>query len=190
MNKQSLITILLTMLISMTGAKAFAYDFTVANSDGKTIYYIWANEEKTEVSVTYDYYHGNLFENKSYSGNIVIPESVVYEGNNYKVSSIGSLTFHYCYGLKSVTIPNSVTSIGASAFEGCSGLTSVIIPNSVTSIGNGAFSLCSNLSSITIPNNVTSIGNKAFYYCSGLTSVTIPKSVISIGESVFSGCSN
>ena len=46
MNKQSFITILLTVLMSMTGAKAFAYDIAVANSDGITIYYNWANEEK------------------------------------------------------------------------------------------------------------------------------------------------
>ena len=49
--KQSIITILLTLLMSMTGAKALA--FSVANSDGVTIYYKWANEEKTELAVTY-----------------------------------------------------------------------------------------------------------------------------------------
>ena len=39
MNKQSFITILLTMLMSMTGTKAFAHDMEVANNDGITIYY-------------------------------------------------------------------------------------------------------------------------------------------------------
>ena len=46
MNKQSLITILLTLLMSMPCAKALAHEFAVANSDGITIYYEWANEEK------------------------------------------------------------------------------------------------------------------------------------------------
>ena len=54
-----------------------------------------------------------------YNGDIVIPETVVYEG-----------------------VTCSVTSIGNYAFGGCSGLTSVIIPNSVTSIGNYAFYYC------------------------------------------------
>ena len=68
-----------------------------------------------------------------------------------------------CFGLTSITIPNSVTSIGDEAFRDCYGLTSVTISNSVTSIGFGAFMNCSRLNSITIPNSVTIIGEKAFY---------------------------
>jgi hypothetical protein len=36
----------------MSCAKALAHEFAVANSDGITIYYEWANEEKTEVTVS------------------------------------------------------------------------------------------------------------------------------------------
>ncbi|MEE1288989.1 MAG: leucine-rich repeat domain-containing protein, partial [Bacteroidaceae bacterium] len=93
-----------------------------------------------------------------YSGSIVIPESVVYEGNAYSVASIGVEAFWNRSALTSVTIPNSVTSIGKSAFYGCSGLTSVSIGNSVTSIGDYAFENCYGLTSVTIPNSVTSIG--------------------------------
>ena len=35
--------ILLTILIGMIGAKAFAHDIEVANADGVTIYYNYAN---------------------------------------------------------------------------------------------------------------------------------------------------
>ena len=125
----------------------------------------------------------------SYSGSVVIPESVVYEGKNYSVTSIGERAFYNCNRLTSVTIPNSVTSIGDGAFRDCSWLTSVTIPNSVTSIGDGAFRGCSGLTSVTIPNSVTSIGYQAFSYCSGLTSVTIPNSVTSIGDQAFQICS-
>ena len=125
-----------------------------------------------------------------YSGEVIIPESVVYEGTAYSVTSIGDNAFASCYAMSSVTIPNSVKSLGNSAFDGCTGLTSVTIPNSVTTIGDNAFAYCSGLSSVTIPNSVTSIGGSAFYYCSGLTSVTIGNSVKNIGDYVFAYCSS
>ena len=124
-----------------------------------------------------------------YSGSIVIPESVVYEGTTYSVTNIGERAFDGCWGLTSVTIPNSVTSIGSNAFQFCSGLTSVTIPNSVTSIGEYAFQGCYGLTSVTISNSVTSIEEYAFHDCYGLTSVTIPNSVTSIGKDAFSYCS-
>ena len=147
-----------------------------------------------------------------YTGDIVIPEAVTYDGTEYSVTSIGEGVFWQCNDLTSVTIGNSVVTIGDSAFESCSGLTSVtigngvtyvgrwafnscigltsvVIGNSVTYIGNYAFGACRSLTSITIPNSVTSIEDGAFHNCICLTSVTIGNSVISIGDFAFQGCS-
>ena len=109
----------------------------------------------------------------TYSGNVIIPATVTYGGEQYSVTSIGSHAFEDCGSLTSVTIGNSVTSIGEDAFYYCSGLTSITIPNSVTSIGNSAFQKCSGLTSITIPNSVTSIGTRVFSYCENLASLNV-----------------
>lgn len=86
------------------------------------------------------------------TGNIVIPENVIYEGTTYTVTSIANSAFYGCRDLTSVAIPNSVTSIGDFAFRRCAGLTSVTIGNSVTKIGYTAFEECSGLPSGFIPN--------------------------------------
>ena len=202
MNKQSFITILLTMLMSMTGAKTFAHDIEVANNDGVTIYYKWANNN-TELVVSYrDSYY---YKSDTYTGNVVIPEFVEYNGNTYPVTSIGVEAFCNCYGLTSVTIPNSVTSIGYRAFYYCSGLTSVTIPNSVTSIGGSAFYKCSSLTSVKVlitdfsafcnnkVNNFvrTEIGKPIQLIDNEGTEITeyiVPNDVTSIGDYTFCYC--
>ena len=152
-----------------------------ASADVVEVDGIYYDISETTATVTYG-------DNK-YSGDIVIPESITYNGSKYSVTSIGDWAFSFCSGLTSVTIPNSVTIIGRYAFDGCISLTSVTIPNSVTSIGDYVFIYCTGLTSITIPNSVTSVGDGAFSGCSGLTSITIPNSVTSIGELAFDECS-
>ena len=98
---------------------------------------------------TYDGFTYNLYTETAvlsrYTGSateVVIPESVSYEGIIYKVTSLGNGCFENCSSLKSITIPSSVTSLGASCFLNCSSLTSVTIPSSVTSLGERCFKFC------------------------------------------------
>ena len=167
--------LLFSALALLYFVSASAYDFKV---DG-ICYNNTSTSLKLTVSVAESFWAGPL----------TIPESVIYNGNIYIVTSIGERAFDDCYNLTSVVIPNSVESIGDSAFYGCSDLTSIEIPNSVTSIGERAFCGCYGLTSVTIGNSVTSIGERAFYGCDGLNLVEIPNSVTSIGIGAFRDCS-
>ena len=184
--KQLLLSLLLTVLMSMMGITAFAHDFEAKNTAGVTIYYLKTSDTEVAVSFKGDSY--NSYSNE-YTGNVVIPKSVTYNGVTYNVTSIGGNAFAGCSGLTSITISNSVTSMMQGVFRDCTGLTSIEIPNSVTDIDRDAFYGCSGLTSVTIPNSVTSIGARAFHGCSGLESITIPNSVTSIGSYAFYNCS-
>ena len=159
------LNLLFTALLLLCCLTAKAHDFGVGG-----IYYNIINATNKTVAVTYRGSDPDSYSNE-YTGDVVIPESVTYNGNTYSVTSIGYGAFWYCTGLKSIEIPNSVTSIGYDAFEYCSSLTSVVIPNSVTSIGDYAFRGCSGLTSVEIPNSITSIGIRAFSGCSGLKTI-------------------
>ena len=176
--KKKLFTLFLALI---TGTIAFAHDAAIGN-----IYYLLDSDTKT-ATVTYRGINHDSYSNE-YSGSVVIPASVTYDGVTYFVTSIGDYAFMNCTSITSITIPNGVISIGQQAL--CGSMTSLIIPNSVITIGNYACSACSKLTSVYIGESVTSIGNYAFYGCSLLTSVTIPNSVTSIGECAFTDCSS
>ena len=100
--KQVKLTFLLTVLMSMVGAKSFAHDIEVKNADGKTIYYNYINDG-TELAVTF---RGSSYYSYSneYSGYVVIPEEVTYMNRTRKVTSIEKYAFYRCSGLTSVTV--------------------------------------------------------------------------------------
>ena len=196
--KTKLHTIWLTALMMLFCQSSLAETF-----EANGIYYIITSSMDKTVKVTSN--------PSKYSGEVSIPNTVTYSGNDYSVTSIGMMAFYNCTGLTHIAIPNSITSIGSSAFSGCKGLTSISlpnsiisietsafyncqgltsisIPNSVTIIGDNGFKSCSGLTSVSIPNSVTTIGNQAFYDCTGLTSVSIPNSVTSIGVTAFCNC--
>ena len=100
-----------------------------------------------------------------YKGEVVIPETVMYNGINYEVVTIKSEAFKSCEELTSVTIPNSVMSIARRAFWGCNSLESITFGNKVDYIGEYAFAFCSSLTSIEIPSSVKEIDIATFQGC-------------------------
>ncbi|MBO4602508.1 MAG: leucine-rich repeat domain-containing protein, partial [Salinivirgaceae bacterium] len=166
--------------VKTIGDNAFAgctgLSYIVRNDIGYNV----LNDKEVEVTRYFKDY-GN-----SYSGDVVIPESISLGNKTYSVTRIGDHAFSEC-GELTIDIPSSVTSIGSGAFSKC-GLESIVIPESVESIGEGAFCFGWLLKEITIPNSITSIPNRAFQNCSSLASVTLGNSVESIGENAFERC--
>lgn len=133
-------TILFCLLGMMSLSNVWAqFDFSAPNSDNVTIYYNIIDEGNGVVEVTHN-------GNGTYSGDVVIPDSVSYEGKKYVVKSVGGRAFAY------------------------STLTSLQLPEQLTRIKNGAF-LMTDLSLVAIPENVTEVELAAFNNCPNLTSV-------------------
>ena len=98
---------LLVTTILLLSLVANAYD---AEIDG--IYYNFSGNNAT---VTYKNTNYN-----SYSGSVVIPETVTYNGQNYSVTSIGEYAFSSCSNLISITIGSGILTIGNKAFNSTS----------------------------------------------------------------------
>ena len=162
-------------LAALMPATMSAYDFVEGG-----IYY---NMNGQEVTVTYGSQGYN-----SYSGNVVIPETVTHNGVTYTVTAIGGSAFSRSSGLRGITIPNTIKSIGDHCFAYCSGLQNVVIPNSVVSLGRCVFHTCSNLKSAVIGNSVPKLDEYCFQYCGQLSKVVIGSSVTYLAIKVFYDC--
>ena len=205
MKKMFVLTLLSLTLAGITALNA--QNFTVNDLTYSV------NEDGVSVTLTG---HVNGYGHNA-SGELIIPESVTYNGTDYTVTtigdyafyqysqltgclvipnsiiSIGKYSFDYCTGFEGIlTIGESVTIIDECAFMGCSGFSgSLNIPNSVITIGEGAFANCTGFDQqLVLGNSVTEIGTQAFANCSNLTGqLIIPNSVITIGQGAFCICS-
>ena len=181
---------------------------------------IWYDFDNATMTASVTYYGSAYFDNNNeYTGSVIIPSSVVYNGNKYDVTGIGQSAFQACTNLTSITIPNSVTSIANYAFYGCAGIKSITIPKNITYIGYQSFygckgitaviwnakecaspaysgagyipfnNICTQIKTFVIGNSVKNIPNSLCAGMTNLTSISIPSSVVSIGSESFNGCS-
>ena len=131
-----------------------------------------------------------------------IPDSVLYNNEEYRVTSIGKEAFSQCDELISVIIGNSVTSIGESAFEYSSNLAYVTIGSGVTFIGEDAFDHCYDMTEINVAaDNPTYCSEEGILFNKEKTTLIkyprrkqgayiVPNSVISIEANAFKSNDN
>ena len=99
-----------------------------------------------------------------YRGNIVIPDSVLYNNSYYKVTAIEYYVFLNAT-INSIVFPKELRYIGERAFEGATFGTNsatLSLPKSLTAIHSYAFSECSGIEKISIPASVSIIEQNAF----------------------------
>lgn len=107
-----------------------------------------------------------------YTGDIVIPEKITYEGADYLVTEIGSYTFSKST-ITSLTLPNTITQIGMFAFSKCTTLHELVLPNSVSECFC-AFNEFLGLRDLTLPAGVT---NADLSYCASLETLRVNAAV-------------
>lgn len=150
---------LLFILIQLMSLSVFALE---ANING-----LWYElVTHTNEAKVCQYKNGN-----NYRGDIIIPETLEYEGVSYKVTSIKNGAFIYCTGLTSVKIGNSVTNIGREAFRCCNNLTTITLHDEISQIDDYTFWDCTSLKTVYIGKGVKTINYMAFANCSELTDV-------------------
>ncbi len=149
------------------------------------------------VEVTYKGESWDEFQDE-YTGAIVIPATVAYNGKTYRVTSLATNAFAGTL-ITSLSIPESVTSIELpSAWGLCQTLTTLTVAESNPTlyskdnciIDKKTKELVAGCSGSVIPSDgsVTAIGNYAFNGCTGLTTITIPNTITRIGEAAFCMC--
>ena len=144
-----------------------AADFVV---DG--IYYNILSAEDKTCAVTFA---GAAYDEiqDEYVGDISIPSNVLYNGNEYTITTISKKAFTNCKNLTSILIPNSITSIQNGAFNNCTSLKSITFPESITIIDNSICMSCSALEYITILGQVSQIKDYAFNKCNELKEIKL-----------------
>ena len=111
---------------------------------------------------------------------ITIPDTVMYNDTELKVTSVSAKAFLRCSKLTKVVVGNNVKKIGDSAFYGCGALTTVKFGTGLTTIGKKAFYGDSKISSVSFAGRkLTSVGADAFTGIKVNPSVVYPSGLAS-----------
>lgn len=122
-----------------------------------------------------------------YEGDIVIPSTVEYDGEEYTVTEIGERAFQDS-SITTIELPETLTKIGDWAFLDSWDLEEIYVPDGVTYVGFYAFGCCYAMESCRLPEGLTVLEEELFRDDFYLETVNIPSTVTQILEDAFYGC--
>ena len=99
--------------------------------------------------------------------NLIIPQMVRYNDEDYKVIQINQCAFYKDIKLKSIILPSELHNIGPCAFDSCVNLTNCILPDRIEYINSYAFHNCSKLTTINLPDSC--VCNEGAFEGTGIT---------------------
>lgn len=128
-----------------------------------------------------------------YSGELVIPASVEYEGKTYNVNAIEALgdgnAANANQNITSVKIEAELTAIPGYAFANCKKIESIELPNTITSFPTHAFQYCEAMTTINIPTSIQTLADAVFEHCKNLScTLEFPSSTTNLGDWTFNDC--
>ena len=124
-------------------------------------------------------------DNTTAVGDIVVSDTVQYNGRKYAVTSIAENAFRECKQLTSIVLPHTLRAMGDNVFLLCTGLRSCIIPDStITEIPFEAF-LKAGLVEFRVPEGVTTIVQRSFEQMPNLQRVQLANSVTTVSPWAF-----
>ena len=181
--KATKIYTLLALLLMAGEMTMQAQTFSAVCETGQSLRYTVTSQNPPEVE---------LVQCEDFFGGVTIPDSVVFNGQNYAVVSIGMSAFGSLEGLHfngPLSIPNTVRNIGIDAFTHCRFTGPLVIPNSVETIGFRAFMDCDRFTSLTLSESLTVIEALTFLQCYGFRGdLKIPESVRYVTPEAFEDC--
>lgn len=124
------------------------------------------------------------------SGALTIPDKVSDGTTEYSVIGIGDYSFHHCYSLTSVILPEGIEYIHQYGFDYCNKMTSINFPSSIKEMGQAAFNLCQSLKAVHLNPGLKTVSRSLFAGCAKLEVVTLPESIVHIDSMAFLSCSN
>lgn len=152
-----------------------------------------------------------------YSGEVVIPDEVDYDGKTFKVTELGN-AFYDNDKIVGLTLPSSIIDMRKMAFIMCYNLSKLVIADGKDTIfiSRDMFNHCPlvslyigrniewevncgndspfyrkrNLKTLHIGGYATGIPDNCFSRCTSLSSVEIDDGVLTIGSNAFAGCTS